>query len=150
MFWCKGRFTGQSVLWFLSEKLFTDIISIDLSVIWTTIIKWMRNMNVMSVCLSVFILYFRNSRDFGETDNLLYTATEFLKNGSAYKTLLHTTSLTPCKETLFQKLIVPQLLVKFPAFYCSRKSITACIMFIPIRFIWINSTPSHCISVISF
>jgi hypothetical protein len=32
----------------------------------------MRNMNVMSVCLSVFMLYFRNSRDFGETDTIIY------------------------------------------------------------------------------
>jgi hypothetical protein len=92
-------------------------------------------MSCLSVCLSVFVLYFRNSRDFGEIYKILNMAIEFLKNGSAYKTLLHTTSLTPCQEVLFQKFIVPQLLVKFPEFYGSRKSITVCVSFIPIRFI---------------
>lgn len=90
-------------------------------------------MKIMSVCLSVFMLYFRNSRDFGEIAKLLNMAIEFLKNRSAYKTLLHTTSLTPCEEGLFQKLIVPQLRIKFPAFYVSRKFITVCILFVPTR-----------------
>lgn len=93
----------------------------------------MSNTNAMSVCLSVFMLYLRNFRDFGEIVKLSNMAIEFLKNGSAYKTLLHTTSLTPCEEVLFQKLIIPQPLVKFPAFYGSRKSITACISFVPTR-----------------
>jgi len=51
------------------------------------------------------MLSFRNYRDFSEIDKLLNIAIGFLKNGLAYKTLLRTTSLTPCEEVLFQKFL---------------------------------------------